>query len=65
MSRTNVKSYFEGHAHNYANRHTEFYSSIMNQIKNIIMTKTTIITLNFWMLDVVMEVLLKPWLKQA
>lgn len=40
MSRTNVKSYFEGHAHNYANRHTEFYSSIMNQIKNIIKTKS-------------------------
>jgi ubiquinone/menaquinone biosynthesis C-methylase UbiE len=40
MSRTNVKSYFEDHAHNYASRHTEFYSSIMNQIKNIIMTKS-------------------------
>jgi len=39
MSRTNVKSYFEDHAHNYANRHTEFYLAMMNQIKNIIMTK--------------------------
>jgi|SRR5215217_18999 SAM-dependent methyltransferase len=52
MSRTNVKSYFEDHAHNYASRHTEFYSSIMNQIKNIIMTKSNNNNNNAKFLDV-------------
>jgi 2-polyprenyl-3-methyl-5-hydroxy-6-metoxy-1,4-benzoquinol methylase len=36
---TNVKSYFECHAHNYAGRHIEFYSSIIDHIKGIMVTK--------------------------
>lgn len=38
--RTNVKSYFECHAHNYASRHIEFYSSIINHIKSIMVTNS-------------------------
>jgi 2-polyprenyl-3-methyl-5-hydroxy-6-metoxy-1,4-benzoquinol methylase len=37
---TNVKSYFECHAHNYAGRHIEFYSSIINHLKSIMASKS-------------------------
>jgi SAM-dependent methyltransferase len=37
---TNVKSYFECHAHNYANRHMEFYPSIINHLKSILGSKS-------------------------
>jgi 2-polyprenyl-3-methyl-5-hydroxy-6-metoxy-1,4-benzoquinol methylase len=31
----NVKSYFEHHSHDYADRHTQFYPSIANYLKNV------------------------------
>jgi 2-polyprenyl-3-methyl-5-hydroxy-6-metoxy-1,4-benzoquinol methylase len=37
---TNVKSYFECHAHNYAGRHIEFYPSIINHLKSIMASKS-------------------------
>jgi hypothetical protein len=36
---TNVKSYFECHARNYAGRHMEFYPSIINHLKSIMASK--------------------------
>ena len=35
----NVKSYFEHHTHDYANRHTHFYPLIAKYLKNIVITR--------------------------
>ena len=39
---TNVKSYFECHAHNYAGRYMEFYPPIINHLKSIMASKSDV-----------------------
>ena len=55
---SNVKSYFEIHASHHDYSHSpEFYLSVIKQIKSIIPTNNEA---NFWILDAVMGILLKP-----